>query len=85
VDSRSGLIKWAQKMKANDKVLIDWDGTLREGPKTIILTQAINHATEHRGQIMVIMTQLGIQPPDLDSWTYFLYQKQIKLKQFITR
>jgi len=66
-----GLIEWAQKVKAEDKVLIDWDGTPREVPKTIILTQAINHATEHRAQIMVILTQLGIQPPDLDSWTYF--------------
>jgi uncharacterized damage-inducible protein DinB len=40
-------------------------------PKTILLTQAINHATEHRAQIMAILTQLGIQPPDLDGWSYF--------------
>jgi uncharacterized damage-inducible protein DinB len=66
-----GLIEWAQKVQADDKVLIDWDGTPREVPKTIILTQVINHATEHRAQIMVILTQLGIQAPDLDSWTYF--------------
>jgi len=66
-----GLIEWAQKVQANDKIGIDWDGTPRQVPKTILLTQAINHATEHRAQIMVIMTQLGIQPPDLDSWTYF--------------
>ena len=71
-----GLIEWAQKVQANDKVLIDWDGTPRVVPKTIILTQAINHATEHRAQIMVIMTQLGIQPPDLDSWTYFDEQEK---------
>jgi len=31
----------------------------------------INHATEHRAQIMAILTQLGIQPPDLDGWSYF--------------
>lgn len=67
----TGLIEWAQKVQAGDKVLIDWDGTPRDVPKTTILTQVINHATEHRAQIMVIMTQLGIQPPDLDSWTYF--------------
>lgn len=67
----AGLIEWAPKVTADDTVLIDWDGTPRDVPKTIILTQAINHATEHRAQIMTIMTQLGIQPPDLDSWTYF--------------
>lgn len=66
-----GLIDWVGKVAADDSVLIDWDGTARQVPKTILLTQAINHATEHRAQIMVILTQLGIQPPDLDGWTYF--------------
>ncbi len=67
----SGLIEWSVKVQANDTVQIDWDGTPRDVPKTIILTQAINHATEHRAQIMTILTQLGIQPPELDSWTFF--------------
>ena len=66
-----GLIEWAGKVQAEDTVQIDWDGTPREVSKTIILTQVINHATEHRAQIMAILTQLGIQPPDLDSWSYF--------------
>jgi uncharacterized damage-inducible protein DinB len=53
-------------------VQINWiDGSTRDVPKAIILNQAINHATEHRAQIMTTLTQLGIQPPDLDSWTYF--------------
>lgn len=67
----AGLIEWAPKVQAGDTVQIDWDGTPREVPKVIILTQVINHATEHRDQIMAIMTQLGIQPPDLQSWAYF--------------
>lgn len=67
----SGLIEWAPKVKAEDIVQVDWDGTPRDVPKTILLTQAINHATEHRAQIMAIMTQLGIPPPELDGWTYF--------------
>lgn len=67
----SGFIEWAPKVQAGDFVEIDWDGTLREVPKSIILTQVINHATEHRAQIMTILTQLGIQPPELDGWTYF--------------
>jgi len=52
-------------------VEIDWDGTLRNVPKTILLAQATNHATEHRTQIMTILTQLGIQPPELDRWACF--------------
>ncbi len=66
-----GFIEWAPKVHASDTVEVDWDGTPRDVPKTIILTQVINHATEHRAQIMAILTQLGIQPPELDSWTYF--------------
>ena len=63
----AGLIEWAPKVQAVDTAQNDSDDV----PKTIILTQAINHATEHRAQIMAILTQLGIQPPELDSWTYF--------------
>ncbi len=63
----AGLIKWAPKVQVDDTANNDPDIV----PKTIIITQAINHATEHRAQIMAILTQLGIQPPELDGWTYF--------------
>ena len=66
-----GLLEWAPKVQADDTVQVDWEGTPRDVPKTILLTQVINHATEHRAQIMAILTQSGIQPPDLDSWSYF--------------
>ncbi|NOK62515.1 MAG: DUF664 domain-containing protein [Chloroflexi bacterium AL-W] len=67
----AGFIEWATKVKESDTVQIDWDGTPRDVPKTIILNQVINHATEHRSQIMSILTQIGIEPPDVSSWTYF--------------
>jgi uncharacterized damage-inducible protein DinB len=69
--SGAGFIEWAPKILPNDTVPIDWDGTMRDVPKTILLTQAINHATEHRAQVMAILTQLGIEPPELDGWTFF--------------
>jgi uncharacterized damage-inducible protein DinB len=67
----NGLIEWAGKVQASDMVEIDWEGTPRNVPKTILLTQVINHATEHREQIKAIMTELGIEPPDLQGWEYF--------------
>ena len=70
-NSGSGLVEWAVKVQADDTVELDWNGTPREVPKTIILTQVINHATEHREQVKAILTKLGIEPPDLQSWTYF--------------
>jgi uncharacterized damage-inducible protein DinB len=37
---------------------------------SVILLQAINHATEHRAQVAAILTQLGLQPPEMDAWTF---------------
>ncbi len=69
----TGLIEWAPKVQAEDMVEVDWDGTPRDVPKTFILTQVINHATEHREQIKAIMTEIGIETPDLQGWEYFDY------------
>ena len=69
--SGEGFIKLAPEVKEDETVEIDWDDEPRDVPKTILLTQAINHATEHRSQIMTILTQLGIQPPELSGWEYF--------------
>jgi uncharacterized damage-inducible protein DinB len=67
----SGLIEWANKVEDGETVEIDWEGTPREVPKAILFTQCINHATEHREQIKAILTELGIEPPDLQGWEYF--------------
>jgi uncharacterized damage-inducible protein DinB len=37
-------------------------------PASVILVQAINHATEHRAHATTILTQLGIEPPAIDGW-----------------
>jgi uncharacterized damage-inducible protein DinB len=35
-----------------------------------LMVQAINHATEHRTQIATIITQLGMEPPDMSGWRF---------------
>lgn len=67
----TGLIEWSAKVQPDEAVVYNWEGTPRSVPKTIVLTQVINHATEHREQIKAIMTELGIEPPDLQPWEYF--------------
>lgn len=67
----AGLIEWASRVQPHDSVAIDWDGMERNVPKTLLLTQAINHATEHRAQIMALLTQLNQEPPELDGWAFF--------------
>ncbi len=37
---------------------------------SLLLVQAFNHGTEHRSQVNTVLTQLGIEPPALDGWTY---------------
>jgi uncharacterized damage-inducible protein DinB len=65
-----GLIRCAKEIP---------DGTIlkgedREGdyqaPASNIFVQAFNHSTDHRSQISTILTQHGIEPPELDGWTY---------------
>ncbi len=44
------------------------------GPDTFhavaVLIQAVNHGTEHRGQVKTILSQHGIEPPHIDGWVY---------------
>ena len=41
-----------------------------EAPAIIVIIQAINHAIDHRSQIATLLSQQGIEPPDLDGWSY---------------
>jgi uncharacterized damage-inducible protein DinB len=70
-ETGTGLIEWAPKIRPDDLVTVDWEDTPREMPKSFLLVQVINHATEHREQIKAILTELGIEPPDLQGWEYF--------------
>lgn len=40
-------------------------------PVSLYLLQAVNHGTEHRSQVAVILTQMGVQPPGMDGWEFF--------------
>ena len=77
--SGMGLIECASKVEATESVGMQWNNgpinKLVQVPKAVILAQVINHATEHRAQIMAILTQLGIEPPELSSWAYFEAQE----------
>jgi uncharacterized damage-inducible protein DinB len=67
-----GLIEVAANVQPSDAKFVKWDieGQDRTVPDGILLAQVINHATEHRAQIMTILTQLGIEPPELSGWAY---------------
>ncbi len=46
------------------------DGGTYESPAIIVVIQAIDHGIDHRSQIATMLSQQGIEPPDLDAWAY---------------
>lgn len=64
------LIQVAMGVAPSDLTQVQWEGETVEFPMSIMLVQAINHATEHRTHITTILTQHGITPPDIDGWSY---------------
>ncbi len=62
------LINLAQNNAMPESYLDTADGVELAGSMIIIL--AINHATEHRAHINTIVSHLGLEPVDLDGWSY---------------
>jgi uncharacterized damage-inducible protein DinB len=46
------------------------DGSESTAPLSIRLAQAIHHGTDHRSQVCTALTNLGIEPPEIDVWAY---------------
>lgn len=52
-------------------------GEERRWPAWVILGQVIDHGREHRSHAATILTQLGIEPPDIDMWAYAMTMEGI--------
>jgi uncharacterized damage-inducible protein DinB len=46
------------------------DGSETHAPLGIRLAQALHHGTDHRSQVCTALTNMGIQPPEIDVWDY---------------
>jgi len=66
--SGNRLITASEQAKM-DKILYLDEGTY-PAPVIIVMIQAINHGVDHRSQIATLLSQQGIEPPELDSWAY---------------
>ncbi len=66
------LIAIAGQFDPGQNIPIPFDEVIHSVPATVLLIQAINHATDHRSQIATMLTQQGVTPPDMDGWTYFI-------------
>jgi uncharacterized damage-inducible protein DinB len=68
--SHRGLEEVAARADSMGPVSREWQGQLVELSVALLLTQAINHATEHRAHINTILTQAGVEPVWLDGWAW---------------
>ncbi len=68
--SNGGLEDVAARADEMGPVSREWNGQTVHLPVALLLTQAINHATEHRAHINTILTQTGVEPVALDGWAW---------------
>jgi uncharacterized damage-inducible protein DinB len=68
--SGEGLIALAETVDPVQVLHGDDEDGPYELPVMVPLMQAINHATDHRSQIATMLSQGGIEPPELDVWAY---------------
>lgn len=68
--SGDALIGLAISVPGETSYTTTFDGTEYNFVANLVKVQAINHATEHRAQVATILTQLGIEPPEMDGWTF---------------
>jgi uncharacterized damage-inducible protein DinB len=68
--SGSTLIDIAERAQPTDVLRGTYRGAPYEMPASMLLIQAINHATEHRAHIATILSRQGLQTPRLDAIGY---------------
>ena len=69
--SGQALIAFAEQATEADLTrILHLDNGTYDAPVYINLIQAINHAIDHRSQIATILSQQGIELPDLAGWGY---------------
>jgi uncharacterized damage-inducible protein DinB len=64
------LLQLALSAQADTRVRQRPPRQLFEYKLASLMVQAITHSTEHRTQIAAIITQLGMEPPDMSGWKY---------------
>lgn len=69
IESGEALVDFARGSTDRALTLIDLADGYRVAP-SLILTQVVNHATEHREQIKSMLTALGVEPPRIDGWRF---------------
>jgi uncharacterized damage-inducible protein DinB len=73
---------WASSVRDQDLAReIDYQdlrGAARQSAACEIVMHVVNHATLHRGQVMSMLRQLGIAPPQTDLITFYREEQRVQ-------
>ena len=58
----------AQPPEATKLIILDQGAY--EAEQSVLVVQALHHGNAHREQISAVLTGLGIDPPDVQAWSY---------------
>ena len=64
------LLKLALSAHSDTLVVENFPEGTEQYKLTDLMVQAVTHSTEHRTQVSTIITQLGLEPPDMSSWQW---------------
>ena len=64
------LTELAVSTPDDHEVVYRVEGEERRSPAWVVLGQVIDHGREHRSHVATILTQLGVEPPEMDMWAY---------------
>lgn len=69
-DTSDKLLDIAMHLQDEEEVVLPYQGKSYKFPKRFFLVHAIEHGTEHRTEVKVALSQIGVETPDLDGWNY---------------
>jgi uncharacterized damage-inducible protein DinB len=64
------MLQLALSARASTIVTDRWPEGTEQYKLTDLMVQAVTHSTEHRTQVSTIITQLGLEPPDMSGWQW---------------
>lgn len=77
------LLALAQSAGSDTLVEERWEQekVMEQYPLADLMLQTLNHSTEHRTHVSTIITQLGLEPPDMAGWKYMEETGNYKLSK----
>ena len=75
------MLDLALGARSDTLVIERWPEATERYKLADLMTQAINHANEHRAHVATILTQLGLEPPDMSGWQWMVDKGEYVVEQ----